>query len=276
MDDLHDFTSFPFTHAGRERTVYRKGEGPAVPVMHEVPGVSAEVVRFARKVADRRFTVFLPRLFGAVGARTNEFSRVTQLARLCISREFHVLAENRSSPIVDWLRALARHAMDEIGGRGVGAVGMCVTGNFALTLTLDPWVVAPVMGHPSFPLPITRAKAAALHVTPETLTNARRRIEEEDLKVLGLRFEGDMLFCRAARFRTLRRELGEGFEGIELPASSAAPHPEPPHSVRAARPTSSPIPACAHATARRRACTWARSFPCSPPRPPPTWACPRP
>lgn len=111
------------------------------------------------------------------------------------------------------------------------AIGMCVTGNFALTLTLDPWVVAPLMAHPSFPLPATRAKAAAVHATPETLAKARRRIAEEGLKVLGLRFHGDLLFCRATRFDSLRRELGEGFEGLELPATSAKPHPEPPHSV---------------------------------------------
>ena len=232
MDRLADFTTFSFKHGDRERTVYRKGEGPAVIVMHEVPGISEEVARFARKVVDAGLTVFMPRLFGPVGAETTEFNRLSELAKLCIGREFHVLAENRSSPVIDWLRALARRAFDEVGGRGVGAVGMCVTGNFALTLTLDPWVVAPVMAHPSFPLPVTRAKAAAVHATPETLANARRRIAEEGLKVLGVRFHGDVLFCRAARFRTLRRELGEGFEGLELPAASAkSPHPEPPHSV---------------------------------------------
>ena len=231
MDGLPDFTTFSFAHGGRERTVYRNGRGPAVIIMHEVPGISAEVARFARFVVDAGFTVFMPRLFGPVGAETTELSRVAQLAKLCISREFHVLAENRSSPIVDWLRALARHGFDEVGGRGVGAVGMCVTGNFALTMTLDPWVIAPVMAHPSFPLPVTRAKAAAVHATPETLANARRRISEEGLKLLGLRFQGDVLFCRAARFETLRRELGDGFEGVELPASSANPHTEPPHSV---------------------------------------------
>jgi dienelactone hydrolase len=231
MDDLADFSRFPFRHDGRERVVFRKGEGPAVLVMHEVPGISAEVARFARKVADKGFTVFMPRLFGPVGVKTTELNRMAALARLCVSREFHVLAENRSSPIADWLRALARHAMDQVGGRGVGAVGMCVTGNFALTLTLDPWVVAPVMAHPSFPLPITPAKAAAVHVTPETLANARRRIKDEGLKVLGVRFNGDVLFCRAARFQTLHRELGEGFEAVEVPGSSAASFAEPPHSV---------------------------------------------
>jgi Dienelactone hydrolase family len=200
-------------------------------VMHEVPGISTEVLRFARKVADAGFTVFMPHLFGVLGKKTNELNRVRELARICISREWHVLAERRSSPIADWLRALARHVQKEIGDGGVGAVGMCVTGNFALTMTLDDEVVAPVMAHPSFPLPIGRRKAAALHVTPETLDNARRRIRDEGLKVLGVRFTGDALFCRAPRFETLRRELGNGFEAIEVPGTSARPHPEPPHSV---------------------------------------------
>ena len=231
MDQLSDFTGFLFDYGGRKRTVYRSGKGPAVVVMHEVPGVSTEVLRFARKVVDAGFTVFLPHLFGVLGKPTNEVTRVRELAKLCISREWHVLAENRSSPIADWLRALARHAHQEIGGRGVGAVGMCVTGNFALTMTLDQAVIAPVMAHPSFPLPVTRRKAAALHVTAETLDNVRRRIREDGLRVLGVRFTGDLLFCRAARFETLRRELGAGFEGIEVPGGSARQHPEPPHSV---------------------------------------------
>ncbi len=231
MKKLPGYTSFPFSHGGTERTVYRMGTGPGVVVMHEVPGISAEVLRFADKVADAGFTVFMPHLFGTLGRKTNPVDRMFQLARVCISREFHALAEDRSSPITDWLRALAGRVHEDIGGVGVGAVGMCVTGNFALTMTLDPWVVAPVMGHPSFPLPLTPAKAAALHVTPETLVNARRRIADEGLKVMGVRFHGDTLFCRAARFATLRRELGEGFEGIELPGRSSKANPEPPHSV---------------------------------------------
>jgi dienelactone hydrolase len=231
VDDLADFACSGFSHDGVARAVYRKGTGPAVLVMHEVPGISAEVARFARKVADAGFTVFMPHLFGVLGAKTSEARRVWELAKLCVSREWHVLAENRSSPVADWLRALARHVHAQIGGRGVGVVGMCVTGNFALTMTLDDVVVAPVMAHPSFPLPVTPRKAAALHVTPETLDNARRRIDDEGLKVLGVRFTGDVLFCRRARFETLRRELGHGFEAVEVPGRSAKPHPEPPHSV---------------------------------------------
>jgi dienelactone hydrolase len=189
------------------------------------------VARFARKVVDAGFTVFMPHLFGVVGAKTNALSRIGELAKLCISREWHVLAERRSSPVADWLRALGQHVHQEIGGRGIGAVGMCVTGNFALTMTLDPWVVAPVLAHPSFPLPINRRKAAAVHATPQTLDNARRRIAEEDLKLLGVRFTGDVLFCRAARFETLQRELGDAFEAVVVPGKASKPQPEPPHSV---------------------------------------------
>jgi len=231
VNHLPDFTQFDFTYEGVQRRVYRSGTGPAVVVMHEVPGITAEVARFARKVVGAGMTVFMPRLFGRVGMKTNPVERMVQLGRVCISNEFACLAENRASPITEWLRGLAKHAYDEIGGRGVGVVGMCVTGNFALTMALDPWVIAPVLGHPSFPLPVTRAKAAAVHATPAAMANARRRIDEEGLRFLGVRFHGDALFCRAARFATLRRELGDGFEGIELPAKSSKANTEPPHSV---------------------------------------------
>ncbi|MCA1654817.1 MAG: dienelactone hydrolase family protein [Sphingomicrobium sp.] len=231
MDQLAEFQRFKFRADGTERTVYRMGSGPPVIVMHEVPGISAEVLRFVRKVVDAGFEVLLPHLFGVLGKKTNELNRVRELARLCISREWHVLAENRSSPICDWLRALARYIHHESGGCGVGVVGMCVTGNFALTMTLDDAVVAPVLAHPSFPLPITAAKAAALHVTPETLDNARRRIRDEGLKLMGVRFTSDLLFCRAARFERLRREFGTAFEAVEVSGCAAKQHPEPPHSV---------------------------------------------
>jgi dienelactone hydrolase len=221
-DSLADFTTFPFASGGAERVVYRKGSGPAVVVMHEIPGIAPEVARFARYVAEAGFTVFMPHLFGTPGKPASTAYVATEMARACISREFRVLAENRASPITDWMRALAKRAYDEIGGRGVGAIGMCLTGNFALTMTLDPWVVAPVLSQPSLPFAITARKAAALHATPEALANARRRAAEEGLTIVGLRFEGDRA-CRRERFDSLTRELGAAFERIELPDSAANP-----------------------------------------------------
>ena len=220
MNALADFTVFSFAHGGKERIVYRRGTGPAVVVMHEIPGITPQVARFAGYVADAGMTVFMPNLFGVPGRPATALYAAQQLAGACISREFHVLAGDRSSPIVDWLRALARRAFAELGGSGVGAVGMCLTGNFALTMLLEPCVVAPVLSQPSLPFPITAGKAAAVHATPEAMANARKRCAEERLKVVGLRFAGDPI-CPPARFRTLQRELGEGFEAIELADAAA-------------------------------------------------------
>ncbi len=230
-DSLSDFSQFAFEHDARRRAVYRKGAGPAVIVMHEIPGITPEVARFARYVADAGMTAFMPHLFGVPGKPVSRLYAVAAMARACISREFHVLAENRSSPVVDWLRALARRAYDEIGGKGVGAVGMCLTGNFALTMMLDPFLIAAVLSQPSLPFPLTRRKAAAVHASPEALANARRRHAQERLTVLGLRFAGDPI-CPRARFDTLRRELGDAFEAIELPDGAANPRAtKPPHCV---------------------------------------------
>lgn len=234
MDRLDDFACFDFSHDGRGRHVYRKGEGPPVIVIHEMPGITPEVARFARRVADRGFTVFMPSLFGRDGAEATPGAFRAAFARVCISREFALLAENRASPIVDWLRALARDVHKEIGGRGVGVIGMCVTGNFALTMALDPEVVAPVLAQPSLPLhwpPLLGArKAAAVHAPPEALEAVRRRYHEDGLKVIGLRFEGDIK-CPQARFDSLDSRLGEAFERYDLPDAAAA-HPDgDPHSV---------------------------------------------
>lgn len=221
-DSLADFTTFRFVHNGAERTVYRQGAGPAIVLMHEVPGIVPEVARLARRLVDFGFTVFMPHLFGVPGKPVSQGYGLREMVRVCIGREFAVLAEQRASPITDWLRALAKRAHEERGGRGVGAIGLCITGNFALTMMLDSWVVAPVLAEPSLPFPLTAAKAAAVHASPEAIANMRRRAAEEGCSLLGLRFEGDRI-CRRERLDTLARELGAAFERIELPDSAANP-----------------------------------------------------
>src|ERR1700674_5531967 len=219
MDPLTDFSHFEFEHEGKRRNVYRKGTGPAVIVIHEIPGITPQVARFARYVVDAGMTAFMPHLFGVPGKPVSRAYATIEMARACIGREFRMLAENGSSPIVDWLRALAGRAY-EIGGKGVGAVGMCLTGNFALTMMLDRFLIAPVLSQPSLPLPLTGRKAAAVHASPEALANVRRRHAEEGLTVLGLRFAGDPI-CRRERFDTLPRELGGAFQGTECAARHA-------------------------------------------------------
>lgn len=222
-DPLDGFDVFAFSADGATRDVYRKGEGPAVVVMHEIPGITPEVAGFARRVSEEGFRVYLPHLFGTPGKPISSAYMAGQLARACISREFHVLARRASSPIMDWLRALCRKAHEECGGPGVGAIGMCLTGNFALSLMVDESVMAPVLSQPSLPFGITKDHREALHVSEEELAIARQRARN-GCGVLGLRFTADPL-CPPERFDRLRSELGpEGFEAIEIDSGSGNAH----------------------------------------------------
>jgi dienelactone hydrolase len=145
------------------------------------------------------------------------------MERACVSAEFRALGDGgEASPVTTWLRALARHAHGESGGRGVGAIGMCFTGNFALSMMLEPAVLAPVLAQPSLPLDAP----AALESSESELVAVRERLEREDLVVRGYRFEGDS-FCTAARFEAYRAALGDRFIPTVLPDDAANPLPHP-------------------------------------------------
>ena len=227
-DPLEDFTRREFTLLGQTKLVYVAGSGPAVIVMTEMPGISPHVARFARWVRDAGFTVYMPHLFGQDGAVPTVLGSIGTIARACISREFRALSANASSPVTQWLRALAAAAHIESGGKGVGAIGMCFTGNFALSMMLEPAVLAPVMAQPSLPL----NNPAAMAIDPAELAAVKARLEAEDLTVLAYRFEGDS-FCKAERFAAFAEALGDRFEPRVLPDSAANPRSpmKNPHSV---------------------------------------------
>lgn len=230
--DLTDFSTFDFDDGRWTRRVLRQGSGPAVIVIHEVPGPHPLVLRFARRVAQAGHTVFLPVLMGQPGRPvTTGYTAVEVLKNICIRREFECWAGDRSSPIVDWLRALARKAHGECGGAGVGAVGMCFTGGFALAMMTEPAVVAPVLSQPSLPFGLTAKQRAAIGASPAEIACAQRRFEQEDLSLLGLRFIGDPL-VPDERFATYRTCFGERFEAIEIDPAQAQPGMlKNPHSV---------------------------------------------
>jgi dienelactone hydrolase len=219
---LAGFSSFAFEEGGSTREVYVRGSGPGVVVMHEIPGITPPVARFATRVADAGFRVYLPHLFGTPGRPLSVPYALSQMARVCVSREFAVLACRESSPITGWLRALCRRAHAECGGPGVGALGMCLTGNFALALMVDPSVMAPVLSQPSLPFGVSASHRAALHVSDAELEVVKQRVKG-GCPVLGMRFTHDPL-VPAARFEHLRRELGAGFEAIEIDSSPGNPH----------------------------------------------------
>ncbi|WP_310531311.1 dienelactone hydrolase family protein [Novosphingobium sp.] len=227
-DALDDFEKRQVTLLGKTRRVYVAGTGPAVIVMSEIPGISPYVARFARWVRDAGLTVFMPSLFGEDGVLPGNGKAMLTLARACISKEFRAFSSNASSPVTQWLRALAAEAHKECGGKGVGAIGMCFTGNFALSMMLEKSVVAPVMSQPSMPM----HNPAGLAIDPVELAAVKARMEAEDLTVLAYRFDGDS-FCRAERFAAYSEALGDRFIGKVLPDSAANPDAplKTPHSV---------------------------------------------
>ena len=215
-DPLDDFTPQHIEIDGLARTVHVAGSGPAVIVMPETPGISPHLARFARWVRDAGFTVWMPSLFGRDGALPDVEEAVATFRRTCVSAEFRALAAGEPTPIARWLRGLARRAHEACGGPGVGAVGMCFTGNFALSMMLEPAVIAPVLCQPSMPL----EDAAALESSPAELATVRERLEREDLTVQGWRFAGDR-FCTAQRFAAYAAALGDRFEAHVLPDAAA-------------------------------------------------------
>jgi dienelactone hydrolase len=235
---LDRFERSTFSHAGKERAIFRRGSGPAVIVMAEMPGITPKVLGFAERVADQGLTAVLPHLFGepgadpmAAGSRAKGMAgALKSMVPACVSKEFTVLATGKSSPVVDWLRALAKAEHERCGGPGVGAVGMCFTGGFALAMATDDRLLAPVLSQPSLPFGLTKKHKASIDISPDELAVVKRRCQDDGLQVLGLRFTTDKL-VPAERFAWLREQLGDAFVGVELPGEAAAPSPMPAHSV---------------------------------------------
>jgi dienelactone hydrolase len=233
-DPLDDFVCRSLTLQEATRRVYVAGQGPAVIVMTEMPGISPHVARFSRWLRDAGFTVYMPSLFGRDGAVPTAAEGTAVLKRACVSAEFRAFAANASSPVTVWLRALARFAHLECGGPGVGAIGMCFTGNFALTMMLEPAVLAPVLCQPSLPF----SDPAGLEMAPRDLVDVKARLDRDDLTVLAYRFAGDR-HCTAERFAAYRAALGDRLVARVLPDSAAHTDAPPffqhvvggPHSV---------------------------------------------
>jgi len=230
--DIADFVRRDLAFDGRTKPVLVTGAaGPAVIVIHEIFGFTPTLARFCRWVCDAGFRVYAPILFGSPDAENREKPSLGRTVGLCISREFTVLASNRSSPVTSWLIALARLAHQECGHNGVGAIGMCLTGGFALSMAIDEAILAPVLAQPGAPA----LNHAALDIAPDDLARVQRRTREEGLMLRGYRFQGDRI-CRAERFATLRAAFGPAFLGTELPDSAANPAGmrslgKPPHCV---------------------------------------------
>lgn len=221
--DLSDFDRLELTFENETRSVFRKGKGPAVIVMHEVPGLHPGVVRLANAFCDAGLTVWMPSLFGKPGKEVNASYIAASLVRCCVMHEFTVLATCKNSPVTSWLRCLARHAHTECGGPGVGAIGMCMTGGFALAMMVEEAVLAPVVCNPSLPFALTPDRKRDLGIDEDTLVRAKTRSATQGICVLGIRFTAD-IFVPPERFQRLREEFGPNFLAIEIDSSRSNCH----------------------------------------------------
>jgi dienelactone hydrolase len=210
-----------FTHEGVTHPTWRKGTGPVVIVVHEIPGVTPKVIEFAERVVNQGFTVVMPLLVGEVGRGPSGAYIAQSMAKVCISREFTTMAMHKTSPIISWLRALAHQLHNEVGGIGVGAVGMCFSGGFALGMMVDDIMVAPVLSQPSLPFAIGGSRAADLNLSESDQARVVERAQA-GCQVLGLRYTGDKLV--GTRFATLHELLGESFIAVEFASTSKQDH----------------------------------------------------
>jgi len=210
-----------FTAAGITHGVFRRGSGPLVIVIHEIPGITPKVRRFAEEVVDRGFTVAMPILIGTPDRPATRGYLASTFAKVCVSSEFTTWAVGRTSPIIGWLRALGCSLHAEIGGSGIGAVGMCFSGGFALGMMVDELMQAPVLSQPSLPIAVGADRAGDLNLSPDDLEAVVQRAAN-GCEVLGLRFTGDRMV--GTRFETLRRLLGDAFIAVELPSSASSDH----------------------------------------------------
>ncbi|MBO1767257.1 dienelactone hydrolase family protein [Allobranchiibius sp. GilTou38] len=216
---LDGWTRAEYDADGRTHDIYRRGTGPGVIVIHEIPGMTPEVIEFADEVVAAGCTVVMPHLFGDPGRKVSAGYAAAIVPQLCVSKEFTTFATGRTSPIAGWLRSLSRSLHDELGGPGVGVVGMCFTGGFALAMMVDDSVAAPVVAQPSTPFAIGRRRSADLALSPKDLAAVKARAAG-GCPVLGLRYAGDR--ATGTRFATLHRELGDAFTAVEFPGSKHA------------------------------------------------------
>jgi dienelactone hydrolase len=213
--DLGGWRRAEFTGAGLTYDCFEKGEGPGVVLIPEIPGVTPEVLGFGEHLVGEGFTVVIPSPFGTPGRAETTGYALGVIARMCVAKEFRAFAADAERPITKYLRAVAADLAARTPGRGVGVIGMCFTGGFALATAVEDVVKAPVLSQPSTPFAVTPKLRRDPGLSRRELEAVKERTRTDGLCVLGLRFSQDRM-SPAERFTTLREQLGEAFEVIEL------------------------------------------------------------
>jgi dienelactone hydrolase len=221
-DPLTGWLPAPFSAAGRTHDVYTRGEGPGVVLLPEIPGMTPAVLALGDHLVDAGFTVAIPSLFGQPGREVSAGYVLPTFAKACITREFQAFARRADRPVAEYVRALARDLHRRAGGPGVGVIGMCFSGGFALAAAVEPAVLAPVASQPSLPLPIGASRRQDLGMSDADRTAISERVRTEGLCLLGLRFSEDSM-VPDDRFRALEAAFGQGWRAIALNSKPGNP-----------------------------------------------------
>ena len=214
----------PFTGAGSTYDVYAKspvGGGPGVVVIPEIPGMTPEVLALADHLVDAGFSVVIPSLFGTPGKSVSGGYVLSTAVKLCVSKEMKAFAAASERPISKFLRALAADLNARTPGAGVGVIGMCFTGGFALATAVDDSVLAAVMSQPGVPFPVGATRKADIGLSPSEKATVVERTGT-GLCLMGLKFSEDKVVS-AERFAAYADTFGDAIQLIVLDSSAGNP-----------------------------------------------------
>ena len=218
-DVLADFTKEQFTAQGKTRDIYRLGSGPAVIVIAEIPGITPNVAGIRPQGGGASGARRCCRISSESPAQPASVSTVLKsIGPACVSREFSVWALEEDEP-GDRLAprpcgARARTVRRTGRGRGRHVLHRRIRpGDDGRRHRRGPGVEPAVAAVPDLEATQGRHRDLGCRSGQGEGEGRRRRVR------LGLRFTHDP-FCFAARFETLRRELGDGFIAVELDSSA--------------------------------------------------------
>ncbi|WP_369135350.1 dienelactone hydrolase family protein [Modestobacter sp. I12A-02662] len=221
--ELPGWQSEPFTAAGLTHTLATRGTGPGVVLLPELPGLTPRVLALADHLVAAGFTVTAVSLLGEPGRPPSPRYVAGTVARAFVDREFRALARRADRPVAGYVRAVARRLHGQVGGPGVGVVGMCFSGGFALAAAAEPAVLAPVASQPTLPLPLTPGRRRDLGMSDRERDAITARIKDEGLALVGLRFSEDVA-SPTDRFRSLRAAFGDGWLPVVIRNQPGNPH----------------------------------------------------
>jgi dienelactone hydrolase len=194
------------------RTVLRTGppSGPAVVLLHELPGLSPADMGLARCLAKEGFSVYLPLLFGTRG----QDNWLLGYFQSCGRSTFECSKLSTNSPILGWVRTVCRRVADQAHGP-IAVIGMCLTGAFPLACLADPRVRGAILCQPTIPFSLAGTpddeQKFDLGVDPRDLDVAVR----SGVPILAMRYTADTK-CPPQRMMILRWAFRDKVAVIEL------------------------------------------------------------